>query len=106
MKSIDLGRTLQVVLYFTDEYLAPFYRLFCKLANLGDVDLKFSRSIFDINIEILWNFVKLWHSKLGSDFGLYFTDQIVYAESLGISFVGPEISGQCIRLHPADAING
>ena len=28
---------------------SAFYRLFCKIANLGDIDLKFSRFICDVN---------------------------------------------------------
>ena len=31
--------------------MATFYRLFCKIANLGDNDVKFSGSISDINID-------------------------------------------------------
>ena len=40
---------LQAVLYLTDQHLAPFYRLCCKIANLWDIDLKFSGFISDVN---------------------------------------------------------
>ena len=42
-------RILYTVLYFTDQHLAPLYRLFCKIANLWDIDLKFSGFICDVN---------------------------------------------------------
>ena len=51
MKSCDPVYILKAVLYSTGQHLAPFYRLFCKIANLGDIDLKFSGSISDVNID-------------------------------------------------------
>ena len=38
-----MGRILQT--------RASFYILFCKIVNLGDIDLKFSGSISDVNID-------------------------------------------------------
>ena len=49
--SRDLIRILQAILYFTDQHLAPFYRLFCKIANLGDIDLKFLESTSNVKID-------------------------------------------------------
>ena len=34
---------------FYRQAFPAFYRLFCKIANLWDIDLKFSGSIFDVN---------------------------------------------------------
>ena len=51
LKSRDLVCIFRAVLYFTDQHLAPFQGLFCKIANLQDIDLKFSGSIFDVNID-------------------------------------------------------
>ena len=51
VKSRDLVHILKAVLYFTDQHLAPFYRLFCKIANLWDIDLKFSGFISDVNCD-------------------------------------------------------
>ena len=34
VKSRDLVRILLTILYLTDQHLPPFYRLFCKIANL------------------------------------------------------------------------
>ena len=51
MKSPDLIQILWAVLYFTDQHFAPFYRLFCIIANLGDIDLKLSGSLSDVNID-------------------------------------------------------
>ena len=36
VESRDLVHILQAVLYFTDQHLSPFYRLFCKIASLSD----------------------------------------------------------------------
>ena len=47
--SHDLVRILQTGLYFTDQLFSVFYRLFFEIANLCDIDLKFSGFIFDIN---------------------------------------------------------
>ena len=44
MTSHDLVRILQTVVYFTD-------RNFCKIVKLYDMDLKFVRSISDVNID-------------------------------------------------------
>ena len=51
MTSRDLVRISWAVLYFTDQHLAPFYRLLYKITNVGDIDLQFSGSILDINID-------------------------------------------------------
>ena len=54
---------LQAVLYF-EQHLAPFYRFFCKKANLGDIDLKFSESLLDINIKNSSKFLEFSMPKI------------------------------------------
>ena len=49
VKSGDLIQIFWAVLYFTDQLFSAFYRLFCKIANLWDIDLKFSGFISDVN---------------------------------------------------------
>ena len=49
MESRDLVRILWAVLYFVHQLFSAFYRLVCKIANLGDIDLEFSGSISDVN---------------------------------------------------------
>ena len=39
-------------MYFTEQHLAPFYRLLFKISNLGDIDLKLSGLICDVNTNI------------------------------------------------------
>jgi len=39
-------------------HLAPFYRLYCKIANLWDIDLKFSGLISDVNSDNSAKFCK------------------------------------------------
>ena len=50
VKSRDLFRMLWAVLCFTVQLFTAFHRLFCKIANLGDIDLKFSGSLSDFNV--------------------------------------------------------
>ena len=59
MKSRDLFRILWTVLYFTDQFILEFHKLFCKITYLRDIDLKFSGSIFKVIIDNTANFVKL-----------------------------------------------
>ena len=47
------------VLYFRDSIFSAFYRLFCKIANLWDIDLKFPRFLSAVNSDNPKNFVKL-----------------------------------------------
>ena len=51
------------VLYFTDKLFSAFYRLFCKIANLWNIDLKFSGFISNINLDNPENFCKLSMSR-------------------------------------------
>ena len=50
VKSHDSICILSAVLYFTDQHLVPFYRLFFRIANLEDTDLKFSGLFSDVDI--------------------------------------------------------
>ena len=43
----------------------PFYRLFCKIANLGNIDLKISGSVLDINIDNPVSMPRSCISKIG-----------------------------------------
>ena len=52
-------RILCAVLYFTDQLLSAFYRLFSKLLNLSDIDLKFSGLISDVNSDYPAKFCKV-----------------------------------------------
>ena len=52
-------RILWAVLYFTDQLFSTFYRFFCKIANLWDIDLKYQGSFLTSVVTILQNFVKL-----------------------------------------------
>ena len=67
-------------MYFVDQHFAPFYRLFCKIANLQSIDLKFSGSISVDNDENL-TIVKLacldvaFPKIVFSDFGLSLIEQ-------------------------------
>ena len=69
VKSCDLVSILQAVLYFKNQHLAPFYRLFCKITNLKYIDLQFSVIISDVNIDNLAKFCyhvqKLHFQKIG-----------------------------------------
>ena len=51
MKSRDIVQILLTALYFTGHLLSAFYRLFYKIANLWDVDLKIEVFIFDVNMD-------------------------------------------------------
>ena len=42
---------LQAILYFIDQPFAPFYRVFCKMANHHDIDPKITGSISDVNLD-------------------------------------------------------
>ena len=59
MKSRDLGRILWAVLYFKYQIFSAFHRLFCEIANLRDIDLKFSGFISDVNIDIPAKFLEV-----------------------------------------------
>ena len=37
--------------YFKEQLFSVFHRVFCKIANVSDIDLKFSGSISDFNID-------------------------------------------------------
>ena len=63
VKSPDLVRTLYAVLYFTNQHLVPFYRLFFKIVNLLDIDLKISGFISDVNIDSSAKFCEVTISK-------------------------------------------
>ena len=51
VKSRNLFHILRAVLYFTVQLFLVFHRLFYRIANLGGIDLKFSGSIHDVNID-------------------------------------------------------
>ena len=38
-------------MYFVDQQFVSFYRLFCEIDNLRDINLKFSGSISDDNVD-------------------------------------------------------
>ena len=66
-----------------------FYRLFCKIVNLWNIDLKFFGSISDVNIDNPAKFVEVNRSRscmskncVFQDFVLYFTDQTSYVKIL------------------------
>ena len=63
MKSRDIVWILWAVLYFTDQLFSAFYRLFFKIANLLDIDLKFSGFISDVNIDIPAKFREVSRSR-------------------------------------------
>ena len=48
---------------YHNQVFTAFQRLFCNLANLGNVDLKFSGSISDVNIDNPVNFRDITMSK-------------------------------------------
>ena len=50
MISRELAKNLLAVLLFTDQHFLAFHILFCKMANILDINLKFTRSIPDVNI--------------------------------------------------------
>ena len=61
----EVTRPISYSMGRTGFHRPAFYRLFCKLANLGDIDLKFSGLIFDININNNpANFLKLACSEV------------------------------------------
>ena len=77
VKSHDLALILWAVLYSTDQLFAGYYRLLCKIANLWDIDLKFSGFISDVNMDNPAKFREVsmprsWTSKNRDfrDFGL------------------------------------
>ena len=50
-KSRDLVCISWTVLYFTDQLFRAVYRLFCKIVNLLNINLKFSGFISDVNCD-------------------------------------------------------
>ena len=51
LKSRDLVCVLWADLYFTDYLFSAFYRLFCIIANLWNIDLQFSGFITDVHMD-------------------------------------------------------
>ena len=51
VKSRDLVVILWVALYFTDQLFSAFYRFFCKISNLYDIDVKFALFIFKVHMD-------------------------------------------------------
>ena len=95
-------------LYFADQLFLSFYRLLCKIANLGYIYLKFSRSISDNNIDNPAKFCDISMPKICISknrdfcilvcisknryfryFGLYFTEMTTYVKIL-FDFVPPD----------------
>ena len=86
--SCDLVWILWAVMYFKDQLFPAFYRLFCKIATLWDIDLKFSGIISDINMDNPAKFREVsmprsWISKNRDfrNFDLWFTNQARYVNS-------------------------
>ena len=52
---MDISESFQYSIFYRPAFLA-FYRMFCKIANIRDIDLKLSVFISDINSDNLAKF--------------------------------------------------
>ena len=98
VKSCDLIRILYAILYFTDKHFASLFKLFCKIANPQDIDLKFSGSISDIDIDSPTkcregSMLRICISKnsVFPKFPLQFTDQTGY-----FTFSSDSVPPKCV----------
>ena len=117
------SRDLILNLYFIDQLFSALHRLFCKIGNLRDVDLKFSGSLCDVNIDNPVKFCQVSMSEnCISNIGFFrilvcnlqrrqFVSKILYIylyiqrsgkDFIVIPFVLSDLLGVC--LHPQDAI--
>ena len=82
MKSRDLIQILLAVLYFKDQFFSAFYRLFCKIVNLWDIDLKYSGFVSDVYMgnpkfrEVSMPRSCIFKNRDFWDIGLQFTGQV------------------------------